>query len=91
MAQRLGESRIARQMHKVMHLFHKPKTEMAGPSPERQKELDDRLLGAIKTGSSEDVGRLLKAKADANAKDKNGWTALMYVQENDAETAKLLI
>ena len=93
MVQKLGKSKIAKHIRKVIHLFHKPKTESATISPRKQKKLNARLLESAENGSSdEEIRRLLKAGADVNAKNENDETALREATEdNYIETCKLLI
>ena len=73
--------------------FHKPKTEGIQISPEKQKELDDKLLDATKEGKEEKILRLLNyAGADVDAKDKDNVTALMWAaQKGHRETCVILI
>jgi len=53
---------------------------------------DDSLLQAVKAGDSSAVARLLKAKADPNAADPDGTTALEWAaHRNDVDIARLLI
>ncbi|MBL6622005.1 MAG: ankyrin repeat domain-containing protein [Rickettsiales bacterium] len=46
-----------------------------------QEELNEQLLRAAKDGNSEEVKRLLEAKADVNAKDVDGQTPLQFAAE----------
>ncbi|MCZ7625462.1 MAG: ankyrin repeat domain-containing protein [Candidatus Methylomirabilis sp.] len=39
---------------------------------------DDKLIEASKSGAAADVKRLLAEGADANARDPDGWTALIH-------------
>jgi len=42
------------------------------------REIDKELLNACWNGDLEKVKQLLEEGADVNAKDKYGWTALMF-------------
>jgi ankyrin repeat protein len=43
-----------------------------------KEELNKMLLYAVEEGSLNKIRYLLAAEADANVKDKHGWTALMW-------------
>jgi len=48
-----------------------------------QKEKDGRLLSASIKGNTKIADLLLKAGADVNAKDNDGWTTLMWALFNE--------
>ncbi|MCX6774006.1 MAG: ankyrin repeat domain-containing protein, partial [Candidatus Micrarchaeota archaeon] len=77
---------------KEMRKFHKPKTEGVQLGPEKQAQLDNKLLNAAGRGNNEEIQRLLKAGADINHKNMHGRTALMYAaRTGQSETCKFLI
>jgi len=47
----------------------------------------------VKTGTLEEVNNAIKAGADVNARDKNGWTPLMYAawKNQNPEVIKVLL
>lgn len=51
------------------------------------------LMKAAKKGNVEKIRNLIYSGADVNAKDKEGWTALMYAvrYQNDADAVKILL
>lgn len=51
------------------------------------------LMKAAKKGDVEKIRNLIYSGADVNAKDKEGWTALMYAvrYQNDADVVKILL
>jgi len=57
-----------------------------------KKQLNELLLEMASTGHEKEVKRILNAGADANARNKDGWTALMYsARDGHTEVAGLLI
>ena len=58
----------------------------------QQKELNDKLIDAVKNGDIKNVRELIENGADVNAKDKNRWTALHEAALNgNIDAAKFLI
>ena len=58
----------------------------------QQKELNDKLIDAVKNGDIKNVRELIEKGADVDAKDKYGWTALHNVaQEENILVASVLI
>jgi ankyrin repeat protein len=69
-----------------------PKTEGIAPGKERLESLNRRLFEAAKNGKTEKAVRLLDAGADANAKDSDDRTPLMWAAYNGhTDVCKLLL
>jgi ankyrin repeat protein len=92
MAQRLRESKIKKAAKRPDLASKKLPTEERKPSQKEQNRLDANLLIAAANGLLDDARRMLKAGANIEARDKNGWTALMYAaQHGHTKTCKLLL
>ena len=55
-------------------------------------ELNEQLIGAVKSGEIAAVNRLLAEEANPNAADKNSWTALKWaIMRENAKIAEVLL
>jgi ankyrin repeat protein len=93
MAQRLGKPGLkpAEGIKAEKPKFHKPKTEGIKLSPEKQKQLNCRLLDAVGKGNPMPIRSLIKKGADVNATDESGRTALMLAACGHTITCEILI
>jgi ankyrin repeat protein len=92
MAEKLSGSKIMTHIHKVMRIFHKPKTEMIKLSPEKQQKINSKLFDAARNGNNSETERLLKKGANANARNGAGETALMIAAfQGHTKTCAILL
>jgi ankyrin repeat protein len=94
MAQKLGESRIAKCFHKAREAFRKLKPDKSRRiiSKKEQHRLNMDFVQAAREGNDEAIKRLLKLGADINAKNDVNTPALMWTAYNgDTKICAFLI
>jgi ankyrin repeat protein len=70
--------RALERMHIIKRIKEPAPSEKPHISEEEQKRLNNELLRAANIGDNAGIERLLKKGASINAKDNDGWTALMW-------------
>src|ERR1051325_10667054 len=89
---RLMRSCISLSVTLVLLAFADPATAQNHASAQTRVVAQNRLIDAVKSGKSAAVRTAIQQKADVNAAEADGTTALHWAaQRNDAQIAQLLI
>jgi ankyrin repeat protein len=98
MAQRLGESKFLKAIHRAKALLSKPLSEAAAwRSSAKQKRLNSSLVDVVPSGlflhnAKAEMAKLISLGADVNARDFRNNTALMWTANNGyTEALKFLL